>query len=86
MSKKPLSEYETRMKLFSLAKSLGCDKELKIIFQKYDKLLKNCSNQKEAKDIMILANVEVHKLFNFRNSLVLEGKEIIPADTDWKEE
>lgn len=85
ISEKPLSEQETRKKLFSLAKDLGCHIELKQIFNRYDTLLRTCPNQDERRQISVLANVEVHKLFNFRNSLVVAGKEIIPSDTDWKE-
>lgn len=84
-SEKPLSEKETRQKLFNLAKDLGCHIELKQIFNRYDNLLKTCPNVTERHQISVLANVEVHKLFNFRNSLVVGGKEIIPSDTDWKE-
>ncbi|HLG26319.1 MAG TPA: hypothetical protein VI423_00875 [Paenisporosarcina sp.] len=80
MSDKPLSEKETRLKLFALAKRLGCDIELRQIFTRYDNLLKTCTNLEERKQIAVLANVEVHKLFSFRNPLVVSGKEIIPGE------
>lgn len=80
MKDKPFSEKETRVKLFKVAKQLGCDNELRQIFNRYDQLLKNCTNLQERKSISVMANVEVHRLFNFKNPLILDGKEILPGD------
>lgn len=82
----PLSENETRKKYFDLAKSLGCEQELIQIFQRYDNLLKNCSNLVERHQIAVLANVEVHKLFNFRDPLIVRGQEVLPGDSSWNGE
>ncbi len=79
------TEKQTRKKLIELAKSLGFEVELKRIFDRYDPLLKNARynrNEKEFKQISIMANVEVHKLFDFRNPLVCDGVEIMPATQD----
>jgi hypothetical protein len=81
--KEVLSEKETRQKLFSLAKALGIDHDLVKILTRYDQLLKNCTNQKEAEQIRVLGNVEIHNLFNFMNPLVVDGKEIIPEKAGW---
>lgn len=86
MSNKPKTEYETRLHLLSLARTMGCDIQFKQICKRYDDLLKRCTNQKEYKDISIMANAEVHNLFNFRNPLIVNGQEIIPADPDFKGE
>lgn len=83
---KPKTEYETRLHLLSLAATLGCDIEFKQICKRYDDLLKRCTDQKERKDISIMANAEIHNLFNFRNALVVDGKEIIPVDPTFKGE
>lgn len=80
----PLPENETRKKYFDLAKSIGCDKELVQIFQRYDNLFKSCLNPNERYQISILANVEIHKLFGFRDPLIVRGQEILPADPSWK--
>ena len=82
----PLTENETRSKYLTYAKNLGCYQELLQIFDRYDKLLKKCTNLTEKQQIAVMANVEVHKLFNFRNALIVGGKEILPGDPDWKEE
>lgn len=76
----PLTEKETRQKYFNLAKELKCEKDLIQIFEKYDNLLKQCSNVTERHQIAIMANIEVHKLFNFTNSLIVAGKEILPGN------
>lgn len=82
----PLPEDETRKKYFDLARSVGCHRELVQIFNRYDNLLKGCSNQIERHQIAVLANVEVHKLFGFRDPLVVRGQEVLPGDLDWKGE
>lgn len=83
---KPLSEAETRAKLYSLARWLGCDVELRQIFDRYDRLMKNCTDPNEKKQMSVMANVEVHRLFNFRDALVVSGQMILPADPDYKPE
>lgn len=82
--KKPLTEKETINKLLLTAKEFGIEYEFKKIYTKYNDLLKNCKNEKEKKDISILGNVEIHKLFNFAGGLVVDNKEIIP-DLEKKE-
>lgn len=82
----PLTENETRKKYFDFARILGCDRDLIQIFNRYDQIIRSCGNQVERHQIAIMANVEIHKLFNFRNPLIVGGKEILPGDPDWKEE
>lgn len=79
----PLTENETRKKYFEFAKSLGCDQDLIQIFNRYDRLLKNCTNVTEKHQIAIMANVEVHKLFSFINPLIVAGQEILSGDPSW---
>lgn len=83
---KPLTEAETRVKFYSLARRMGCEMELRQIFDKYDRLLKNCTDANERKQMAVMANVEVHRLFSFRDALVVGGQEILPADPDYKPE
>lgn len=82
----PLPEDETRKKYFDLAKSIGCHIELVQIFHRYDNLLKRCSNPIEKHQIAVLANVEIHKLFGFRDPLVIGGQQVLPGDPNWKGE
>lgn len=85
VSSKPLSEQETRKKMLALAKSRGCLVELKMIFDRYDRLLKEHADPQSRKQIAIMANVEVHKLLDFANALVVNGVEVIPADDNFKD-
>ena len=57
------SEDKTRAALFTIAKEIGCTGELKELLDKYDRLLRNCSNQVEAQHIGALALSEVNRLF-----------------------
>lgn len=83
--KKPvLNEQETRQKLLGLASDLGFGPDLLKILNRYDNLLRNCTNELERQQIGVMANVEIHKLFGFRNALVVNGVEIIPGDPDLK--
>lgn len=83
---KPLTEFETRKQMFSFARRLGCDIELRQIFDKYDRLLKDSKGDVERHQIAILANVEVHRLFGFKDALVVNGQVILPADENYKPE
>lgn len=84
MSNKPVSEQESRKKLFSLAKQLGCEEEFRKIMHRYDDLIKRCSNPVERKQMAVMGNVEIHRLFGFRDGLNIGGVDVIPADPDFK--
>lgn len=79
--KKILSEKETRKRILNTAKRLGCEKDVMQIFDKYDRALKNCTNEQERKHIAICGAAELHNFFYCKGNLVVNGKEIIPADT-----
>lgn len=74
------SEKEFRKDIITLAKKLGCDIEIKQIFDKFDVLLKNCKNLEERKQIAALGAIEIHKFFGCRGGLTINGVEVIPAD------
>lgn len=82
--KEVLTEQETRAQYFSLARRLGCEVELRQVFDKFDNLMKTCKNAVERKQIAILANVEVYRLIGFGDGLQVAGTEIIPPDPDFK--
>lgn len=77
--KKQQTEAESRKNLLNTAAKLGCQHEVQQILNKYDKLLKNCTNQNEYKQIAILGLVELHKFLGCSGSLVVNGQEILPA-------
>ena len=77
-SEKVLDEKTSRQRLCNFAQERGCLKEVLIIFAKYDKLIRNCTNEKEKKDMVKLAIVEIFKCFgNNGGTLVVDGETVI---------
>lgn len=81
---KIIDEQTYRKSLLGEAKILGCEKELLQIFDKFDRLLKNCSNDEERKHIGSLGVLEVHKLLDNGNvgnggSLSINGEVVISS-------
>jgi hypothetical protein len=79
-NKKALSEDQSRDNLLATARKLGCEQEVKQIFNKYDALLKSCTNKSERDQMAILGIVELHKLLGCRAPLVVNEQEVLPGD------
>lgn len=62
ISDKVSSEVETRKKFLTVARWAGREKDMLVIFTKYDKLLKNCDNEDKRKDISKIGAIEAYKL------------------------
>jgi hypothetical protein len=77
LSDKVLSERETRRRLLTHAKSIGFEKDMLLLFIKYDRLLKNCTNEKERSDISKLGAVEVYRLLGGGGELYIDGRLVI---------
>jgi len=73
---KIVPEHEQRSRLINLARAQGCSHELQMIFDKYDNLLKNCTNKKEKAHIAYLGVTECHRLLNCSDSVIVNGFEI----------
>lgn len=71
------SEREFREALLEKARTLGCEIELLMIFDKYDKLMRNCKNENERKDIGKLGAIEVYKLLDNYGPLSVDGQVIV---------
>lgn len=78
-------EKKFRKHILIMAKNLGCYMEIKQIMEKYDNILKNCTNELERKQIGTMGIAEIHKYFFLRGALVVNGELIIPAAPDYKE-
>jgi hypothetical protein len=76
ISKKVLDERETRKKFLTSARRLGCEREMLMLFAKYDNLLRNCTNADERKGISQLGAYEVGRLLGF-DELVVDGMPVI---------
>lgn len=81
----PAPEWEFRQALMARAKTLGCDGDLRQIFEKFDKALKGCTNEVERRHIQTVGAAEVHKLFGCRGGLVVNGWTIIPAEPGYED-
>lgn len=77
--KKQMSERETRENIMRIAKRLKCEGDIQQIFDKYDRALKNCTNEMERRHIAHVGLIELHKFLNCRGSLVVDGMELLPG-------
>ena len=76
----PASEQQFRHALLKRAKTLGCDGDLKLILEKFDKALANCTNEVERRHIAQCGAAEIHLLFGCRGGLVINGQTVIPPE------
>lgn len=74
LSKKVLEERETRRRLLTHARMIGCEKDMLLLFAKYDKLMRNCTNNKEREDIAKLGAVETYRLLGGGGELYVDGQ------------
>lgn len=80
------SEKEFRQSLLALGRKFHCEEDIKRILNRYDNLLKKCTNENEAKAIKIMGITELHKFLNCKGALVVNGQEILPASPDFDPE
>jgi len=55
-------EKETRRKFLTVAKWAGREKDMLVLFYKFDKLRRECSDEDKKKDISKVGAIEVYKL------------------------
>jgi len=73
-SNKVVPEQETRRRILTHARLVGCEKEMMLLFIKADKTMRTCRNEAERKDISKLFNVEVYKLLGGGGELYIDGE------------
>ena len=81
-SDRALPEQETRRRILSWARQLGYEKDMLLLFAKFDKLLKNCTNEGERKDIAELGWAETLKLMGSYGTFFVDGKVIYSREDD----
>lgn len=79
-SDKVLSERETRKRLLSHATMVGCHKDMLLLFAKFDRLLRNCTNDTERSDIGKMGAVEMYQLLGGGGELYIDGQLVIKDD------
>jgi hypothetical protein len=77
LSNKVLPEQATRKNMLAHARRVGCEKEMLILFEKYDKLLRNCTNAQERADIAKLGVYEVYRLLGGGGELYVDGQLVV---------
>lgn len=74
LSDKVLGERETRTRLLTHARMVGCEKDMMLLFVKYDKLMKSCTNESERADIAKIGVFEMYKLLGGGGELYVNGQ------------
>lgn len=82
LSDRVASERETRNKLLSWARQLGYEKDMLLLFAKFDKMLKHCTNEEERKDMAKLGWSETLKLMGSYGTFLMDGKVIYSREED----
>lgn len=74
VSSRVLTEQETRRRLLTHARLVGCERDMLLLFAKYDKLIRNCPNEEERRDMAKMAGVEVYRLLGGGGELYVDGQ------------
>ena len=74
LSQKVMDEKKTRKRLLKHARLVGCEMDMKLLFEKYDKLLRNCTNDQERKDISKLGCWEMYSLLGRGGELYVNNQ------------
>ena len=74
LSNKVLSEKETRKRILKHARLIGFEQDMLKLWEKYDNLLRNCTNEKERADIAKLGAVETYRLLGGGGELYIDGQ------------
>lgn len=77
-----IDEKEMRRRIMAEANFKGCAVEMQMIFNKFDNLLKGCTNKQEAEAIGTMGVLEISELLDSKNvgvggSLTVNGKTLI---------
>jgi hypothetical protein len=73
-SSRVLPEQESRRRILTHARIMGCEREMLMLFAKYDKLIRTCSNEAERRDMSQLACTEVYRLLGGGGELYVNGQ------------
>lgn len=81
-----LSEFDTRKSILNMAERFNCKEDVIAILDKYDRALKNCTNIQERKYISACGAAELHKYFYCKGNLIVDGKEILSAESGYTDD
>lgn len=72
-----MPEGETRRKILLQARRLGCETEIRNIFEKIDRLMRGCTNESERLDIGRMGALEIYKMLGLYGKMYVNDKLII---------
>ena len=79
---KVATERETRHKLLSWARQLGYERDMLILWAKFDKMLKSCPNEGERQDMAKLGWHETLKLMGSYGTFLVDGQVVYSKEED----
>jgi len=80
LSNRPSSEQETRKKFLTVAKWAGREREMLVLFAKFDKQMNEANTEEKKKDISKIGAIQVYKLLGeCFASLKSSGALVIPG-------
>ena len=74
LSDKVVNEQDSRRKWLNRARAEGYEKDMLLLFAKYDRLLRLATDPKERADIAKLGVLEVYKLMGSGGKLYVDGE------------
>jgi hypothetical protein len=80
LSSKVLNERETRRRILTHARLVGMEKDMLLLFAKFDKLMRNCTNEQERVDIAKMGAYEVYRLLGGGGELYVDGQLVAKDD------
>lgn len=83
--KKLMSEKETKASIIELARKNGCEDKVKKIIYNFEEAVKTAATEEEAKQLAVLGLVELHKTIGCVGALIIDGVEVLPANTTYQE-
>lgn len=81
-----MSEKQTINAILALAREQGVEEKVKNLIEKFQNAVKGARNEYERKHIAAMGLAEIHKTIGCVGGLVVDGVEILPAETGWDED
>ena len=80
----PLGERDTRIKIYSDCRGKygpEAERQLRMVFDKWDSLMSKCTNEQELKHIKVMAITEIHQMMRYIGGLTIDGKVVLDDDS-----
>lgn len=81
-----MTEQQTINSILKLAREQGVEEKVKSLILKFKDAIKSARTEYERRHIAAMGIAEIHKTIGCVGGLVVDGVEILPADTSWQED